>query len=66
MDIFLRGINRKASELELHEYFARILHNPPYLANPGDTPINFKLHLMTDKMGPTWNGDPDHLKCGGR
>ena len=51
MDIFLKRINRRGSELELHEYFARILHNPPYLANPGDTPVNFKVRLLTDGKG---------------
>ena len=51
MDIFLQRIDRSASELELHEYFARILHNPPYLSNPNDAPVNFKVRLKTDRKG---------------
>ncbi|KAF8316012.1 RNA dependent RNA polymerase-domain-containing protein [Cantharellus anzutake] len=51
MDIFLKAINRRGSEFELHEHFARILHNPPYLARPSDTPVNFRVRFTRDRKG---------------
>lgn len=51
MDLFIRNIPYTASQFDLLEYFARVLHDPDLTVMWADAPqqINFKVELNRDR-----------------